>query len=89
MSLFQNQLVKAGTVSIKSNLYWSLGFLIGFYFCYLSEGNTNAAGYIASTAVDQENLIKFGYPNTGSLLTCNHSFVFGSEGYPLPNSPVV
>lgn len=36
--------------------------------------------------VCHENLIKLGKPNTLFLYFANQSFVFGSEGYPLPIS---
>lgn len=39
-------------------------------------------------AVLHENLTRFGYPNIGCLLSTNHCFVFGSPGYPLPNTPL-
>lgn len=40
------------------------------------------------TAVLHENLTRFGYPKIGCLFFESHYFVFGSPGYPLPNSPL-
>ena len=57
-------------------------------YSYESFGTILRVPCRALIEVFHENLTKLGYPKTGSLFFCSHSFVLGSPGYPLPSSPL-